>query len=61
MDLMTLRNRYHVKASMGLTRADYLIINNYTRILLNISIHMLSVQSGIDPRPTARVSNALAN
>ena len=32
---MSLRSRYHVKASMVLTRADHLFIHNYIRPLLN--------------------------
>ena len=35
MTLMSLRSRSHVKASMVLTRADYLFIHNYIRSLLN--------------------------
>ena len=35
MALMSLRSRYHVKASMVLTRADHLVIHNYIRSLLN--------------------------
>ena len=35
MSLMSLRSRSHVKASMVLTRADYLFIHNYIRSLLN--------------------------
>ena len=35
MDLMSLRNLSHVKASMVLTRADHLFIQNYIRSLLN--------------------------
>ena len=35
MALMSLRSRYHVKASIVLTRADHLFIHNYIRSLLN--------------------------
>ena len=35
MALMSLRSRSHVKASMVLTRAEYLIIHTYIRSLLN--------------------------
>ena len=42
MDLMSLRSRSHVKASMVLTRAAHLFIHNYIRSLLNIIVrHIL--------------------
>ena len=61
MDIMSLRSRSYAKASMVLTRADHLFINNYIRSLLNnILRHMLMVRRGSNPRPTACVSGALA-
>ena len=36
MALMSLRSLTHVKASIVLMRADYLVIHNYIRSLLNI-------------------------
>ena len=62
MALMSLRSRFHVKASVVLTRADHLFIQNYLRSLPNIILrHILIVRTGLEPRPTACVSDALAN
>ena len=50
MALMSLRSRSHIKASMVLTRADYLFINNYVRSLINnISRPILLVRTGLEP------------
>ena len=38
MALMFLQSRYHVKASMVLTRADHLFIHNYIISYLNIML-----------------------
>ena len=62
MALMSLRSRTHVKASMVLTRAEHLFIHNYIRSLINIILrHILLVGRGSNPRPTACVSDTLAN
>ena len=67
MALMSLRSRSRVKASMVLTKADHLFIHNYIRSLLNIILRpILMVQARLElatwvPRPTARVSDALAS
>ena len=58
MDLMSLRSRSRVKASVVLTRADHLFIHNYIRSLLNIILRPILIAGGRDlyPRPSACVS-----
>ena len=45
MARMSLRSRSHVKASMVLTRADHLFIQNYIRPLLNNILRPYFVKS----------------
>ena len=46
---MSLRSRYHVKASNVLTRADHLFIHNYIRSRLNIILGpILMVRTGLE-------------
>ena len=48
--LMFLRSRYHVKASMVLTRADHLFIHNYIRSLINIILRSILMDlTGLEP------------
>ena len=62
MLLMSIRSCSNVKASMVLTIADYLFIYNYIRILLNIILRpILMVRMWLESRPTACVSDVLAN
>ena len=62
MALMSLRSRYHVKASTILTRADYLFIHNYIRSLLNIFLRpILRIRMGLEPSSTNYMSYTLAN
>ena len=59
---MALLSRSHIKLSLILTRADHLCIHNYIRSLLNIILRPFYWSGrGSNPRPTARVSDALAN
>ena len=61
IDLMSLRSRSHVKASMVLTRADHLFIHNYLRSFMNNILRPILMVRGSNSCPTARVSDALAN
>ena len=61
MALMSLQSRSHVKASMVLTRANHLCIHIYIRLLLNIILRPILMVRGLNPYPTARVSDTLAN
>ena len=55
MDLKYLRSRSHINASMVLTRADHLVIHNYIRSLLNITLRpIVMVRTMLKP-----VSNCL--
>ena len=50
MALMSIRSRYHVKASIVLTRADNVLIHNYIRSLLNIMLRpILMVRTRLEP------------
>ena len=49
MALMSLRSRYHVKASMLLMRADHVCIPNYIRSLLNMMLRRnVLVRTGLE-------------
>ena len=50
MDLMSLRSRSRVMASIVLTRADHLFIYNYIISLLNIMLrHILIIRTRLEP------------
>ena len=62
-----LRKSAHVNASMVLTRDDHLFIQNYIRSLRNIILrpigklkYIVMIRTGLDPGPTACVSDASA-
>ena len=60
MDLMSLRSRSHVNASMVSTREDHLFIYNYIILLMKIILRpILLVHMGLDPLPTTYVSGTL--
>ena len=56
MALMSLRSHSHIKASMVLTRADHLCIQNYIRSLLNnILKQFLKLINGRDEAQTRMI------
>ena len=56
MALISLRSRFHIKASMVLSKADHLFKHNYIRSLLNIILRPILIV-----RLTDCVSDDLAN
>ena len=60
MTLIFVRIRFHIKASIVLTRADHYYIHNYIRSLLNIILRpILMVQMGLESYSTTHVSDTL--
>ena len=60
MALIPLRNRFHINASMVLTRDDHLFIHTYIRSLLNNILRpILMAGRDLNPHPTTCVSDAL--
>ena len=55
---MSLRSRYHVMASMVLTRADHFCIHTYIRSLLNIILKPM-LMSGFYKNPTDCLSGTI--
>ena len=59
---MSLRSRSHSKASMVLTRADHLYINNYVfTSKLYLNTYCNGPEQGLNPHPTVHVSDAFTN
>ena len=57
MAIMSLRIRFHVKASIVLMRADHLCIHYIIKLLLNIILRpILLARTRFEPCPTACIS-----